>query len=404
MSTIKPIIKILKKNKKGERTVAFKIGNNKEVKLVFTNITIQRIYWDNIKRKVKRNHPNSNRLNAKIQVELNKLEKKILDGKERKKTNVFKNIINEIIDHKPIELIPYAESILNQYLSNGQIGTHDKNKSVLNKIKKYLEQVGNTKFLLVQINNEFIEGYENYIRTTLKNKTNTVSKDLKFIKKIINQAIQEGIVELVENPFMNIKIKSEKNTKTYFNELEINQICNFPISHKSKADLYRDIFIFSCECGGIRISDLVCMKKNDYDGTYLDFSINKTSTQIHLKVPNKAKKIIEKYIHDDNINNLLFPIKYRKINWQNNIEVDRFISTISFSINRSIKETIKNTGITKPFSFHSSRHTFATRALLKGIPIEVVQKILGHASVKETIVYTQIINTELDKAMDLFEG
>jgi site-specific recombinase XerD len=59
-------------------------------------------------------------------------------------------------------------------------------------------------------------------------------------------------------------------------------------------------------------------------------------------------------------------------------------------------------GIEKHISFHSSRHTFATRALKKGMRIEYVSKLMGHTNLKTTQIYAKIVNEELDKAMDVF--
>lgn len=42
------------------------------------------------------------------------------------------------------------------------------------------------------------------------------------------------------------------------------------------------------------------------------------------------------------------------------------------------------------------------RALQKGMRIEYVSKLMGHASVKHTEVYAKILNEELDKAMEVF--
>ena len=61
-------------------------------------------------------------------------------------------------------------------------------------------------------------------------------------------------------------------------------------------------------------------------------------------------------------------------------------------------------GIEKPISFHTSRHTWATRALSKGMKIHHVSKLLGHASVRTTEVYAKIINKDLDDAMDVFNN
>lgn len=59
-------------------------------------------------------------------------------------------------------------------------------------------------------------------------------------------------------------------------------------------------------------------------------------------------------------------------------------------------------GLDKRITFHTARHSWAVRALQKGMRIEYVSKILGHASVKQTEVYAKVMNAELDKAMDVF--
>jgi len=50
----------------------------------------------------------------------------------------------------------------------------------------------------------------------------------------------------------------------------------------------------------------------------------------------------------------------------------------------------------------TARHTLATRALRKGIRIEYVSKLPGHATIKETQVYAKIVDEELDMAMEVF--
>ena len=42
------------------------------------------------------------------------------------------------------------------------------------------------------------------------------------------------------------------------------------------------------------------------------------------------------------------------------------------------------------------------RALKKGMRIEYVSKLMGHAAIKETQVYAKIVNEELEKAMEVF--
>jgi site-specific recombinase XerD len=82
--------------------------------------------------------------------------------------------------------------------------------------------------------------------------------------------------------------------------------------------------------------------------------------------------------------------------------MDTEISRSTAYINKNLNLIAEKIGLTKHISFHISRHTWATRALTKGISIDKVSKILGHADISETQIYAKIINEELNKAMQVF--
>ncbi len=64
------------------------------------------------------------------------------------------------------------------------------------------------------------------------------------------------------------------------------------------------------------------------------------------------------------------------------------------------KAILKKAGL-KSYTFHALRHTFATRALEAGVPIKVVSKILGHASVQITMdTYMHVLPELQNEAMN----
>jgi integrase/recombinase XerD len=79
------------------------------------------------------------------------------------------------------------------------------------------------------------------------------------------------------------------------------------------------------------------------------------------------------------------------------------ISSASSYTNKDLRKLAKLAQIGKDISFHTARHSWAVRAIQKGMRIEYVSKIMGHASVKQTEVYAKILNDELDKAMEIFD-
>ena len=58
----------------------------------------------------------------------------------------------------------------------------------------------------------------------------------------------------------------------------------------------------------------------------------------------------------------------------------------------------------KRFCMHALRHTYATRAIEAGMQPKVLQKLLGHSSIKTTMDrYVHVTDESMQKAVELFE-
>jgi integrase/recombinase XerD len=400
MATVAIVFRKDKINNDGIAPIHFRITKDRKVRYISSSIKVHQSNWDNSKKEILRGHKNSARFNALLATKYAEVQNQVIDLEQTNKSITTKHIKDKIYGKTAVSYFEVAEDLLETYREKNKYGTYDKCKSMLNKTKEFLK---GKDIFFQDIDPQFIAKYEKWLRVVKNNKINTIAGNLRFIRRVFNYAVRYDLIEHNINPFHKVKITTEKTSRVYLTEDELARIEALELKAGSRLDLHRDMFIFACYAGGPRISDILTMKWQQYDGMYIQYTSMKTITQVEIKLPNKALEIVKKHRPDDvDGNHFLFPMLNNELDMNDAKYLDTSITKANSYINKNLIDIGKKANIDKHISFHVSRHTWATRALRKGITIEKVAKILGHADLRQTLIYAKIIGEDLDKAMDAF--
>lgn len=401
MATVKVILRTSKINSAGEAPLCIRITKDRNSKFVFLNYRIKPDCWDDEKNRVRKSHPNYQQLNAYLAGKVKEAEAVALIMETADKKILPELIKEQIMGKAPQSFLKYADRYVKELETNQKFGSHRKVKSAVRNVRRY---TNDRDLFFEQITVTWLKDYAYYLKTDREAKTNTVASNFRVLRRIINLAISEDLLEYDKNPFKKMRIETEKVKKNFLTDDELMMIELAPLEKNSRMDMYRNMFVFAAYAGGLRISDVLFMKWKNFDGERVLIDTRKTGSTVSIKLPSKAQEILAIYQNpNSNPDEFVFPALEFDADYFTDIKKQfHAIANADYEANQDLKSIAKIVGLEKKVTFHTSRHSWAVRALKKGVRIEYVSKLMGHASISTTQIYAQVVNEELDKAMAVF--
>ena len=301
------------------------------------------------------------------------------------------DIIDEYNRYKQeYSLFKFMEKLITQHRQNGKIRTSETYQATLNSFKRY--QQGQD-IMLDHISPETMEGYE----TWLRNRgliPNSISFYTRILRAVYNRAVEHGIVES-RNPFRHVYTGIDKTIKRALPLDDIKRIKALDLSQHPQLDFARDIFLLSFYLRGMSFIDLAFLKKSDLRNGYITYRRHKTGQKLIIEWTKEMQFIRDKY--PENTSDYLLPIIKQPT--KNERSVYR---NISFTINLNLKKIAAKAGICMRLTLYVARHSWATAAKSKGIPLSVISEGMGHDSETTTQIYLASLDSStIDKANSL---
>lgn len=287
-------------------------------------------------------------------------------------------------------LFNFMESIIIRLKQNGKVRTSETYTSALNSFKKFRKDED---IMLDCLNSEVMEAYEAWHQSRGV-APNTISFYTRILRAVYNRAVEEDIVEN-KNPFRHVYTGVDKTIKRALPLPVIKKIKALDLSLTPALDYARDMFMMSFMLRGMSFIDMAFLRKTDLQNGYVTYRRRKTGQKLVIEWTNEMQLILDKY--PENASDYLLPVirnpgTNERCTYHN----------MGYNINHSLKAVAKVVGVTIPLTLYVARHSWASIAKSKGIPLSVISEGMGHDNEATTQIYLASLDTSaVDKANSL---
>ena len=379
-------------NENKEGTIYYQIIQNRVIRQLKTDYRLFVHDWNEVESSIiitnssRQNYLQSieNRIDwdiKRLQSIINKLEKKRVKYTADDIISTFQKHANEQ------SLFNFMQGVIAQLQQMGKQRTSETYRCTLKSFMQFREDKD---VLLEDIDSDLMLMYEAYLRGRGLTK-NSTSFYMRILRAVYNRAAEKDLTTN-GNPFKHVYTGIDKTIKRAIPLKAIKQIKNLDLSLQPSLDFARDMFLFSFYTRGMSFIDMAYLKKKDLSNGILSYRRRKTGQQLFIRWEKCMQEIVDKY--DNPQSEFLLPI-IKRADKDNRLQ---YQSALRF-VNNHLKSVVVllNIGIT--ISMYTARHSWASIAKSKNIPISVISEGMGHDSEMTTQIYlASLDNAVVDRA------
>ena len=327
-------------------------------------------------------------LQERMEWDLKRLDMIVHQLENRKGTYTADDIVTSFQSNTEGQsLFNFMQGIIARLKQMGKIRTAENYSCTL---KSFMQFRGDRDVLLSEIDSDLMQLYEAYLHGKGAVR-NTSSFYMRILRAVYNRALEKELMEQ-RNPFRHVYTGVDKTVKRAVPLSAIKRMKNLDLALQPNLEFARDMFLFSFYTRGMSFIDMAHLKKKDLQNGFLSYRRRKTGQQLVIRWEKCMQEIVDKR-HTCDRNPYLLPI----LNFQN--ESRKQYKYAQSRINVHLKEIANMIGVFIPLSMYIARHSWASIAKSKNIPISVISEGMGHDSELTTQIYlASLDNTIVDNA------
>ena len=225
---------------------------------------------------------------------------------------------------------------------------------------------------------------------------NTISFYMRNLRAVYNRAVEKGLTPQ-NNPFRHVYTGVDKTIKRAIPIKEIKALKELDLSLKPSLNFARDMFMFSFYTRGMSFIDMAYLKKSDLQNGILTYRRRKTGQLLSIKWEKCMEDIVSK--HPQNQTDYLLPIIKETVNERR--QYDNALHLVNYHL-KGLSSMLK---LQRPLTMYVARHSWASAAKAKNVPLSVISEGMGHDSEATTQIYLASLETSVvDKANKMILG